>query len=234
METGKTGKYFKYAIGEILLVVIGILIALHINNWNEQRINKQKERQILEELHKEFVDNKKQFDSVVYYHRRTFRSANYVKSRLPLDLSVTNLDSLAHHLYYMGWYYTFNPSRGVTNSLINSATFNLISNDELRNLLISWNDVLTDYQEEELVARDNYLNILKPFEKKHFYWDRPHNWLNDKRIDITVLTSLAFDNYVSDRHNDLNNLIVNPDQELELVGETINKIINLSKPNGND
>jgi hypothetical protein len=35
METGKTSKYFKYAIGEIILVVIGILIALSINNWNE-------------------------------------------------------------------------------------------------------------------------------------------------------------------------------------------------------
>jgi hypothetical protein len=33
METGKTSKYFKYAIGEIVLVVIGILIALQINNW---------------------------------------------------------------------------------------------------------------------------------------------------------------------------------------------------------
>jgi hypothetical protein len=37
METGKTTKYFKYAIGEIILVVIGILIALQINNWNEKR-----------------------------------------------------------------------------------------------------------------------------------------------------------------------------------------------------
>jgi hypothetical protein len=34
METGKTGTYLKYAIGEIALVVIGILIALGINNWN--------------------------------------------------------------------------------------------------------------------------------------------------------------------------------------------------------
>jgi len=33
----KTGKYFKYAIGEIVLVVIGIIIALQINNWNERR-----------------------------------------------------------------------------------------------------------------------------------------------------------------------------------------------------
>ena len=37
MSENKTGKYFKYAIGEIILVVIGILIALQINNWNEKR-----------------------------------------------------------------------------------------------------------------------------------------------------------------------------------------------------
>ena len=40
MEKNKTGKYLKYAIGEIVLVVIGILIALQINNWNENRKSK--------------------------------------------------------------------------------------------------------------------------------------------------------------------------------------------------
>ena len=38
LSEGKTGKYFKYAIGEIVLVVIGILIALQVNNWNQNRI----------------------------------------------------------------------------------------------------------------------------------------------------------------------------------------------------
>ena len=44
MEKNKTGKYFKYAIGEIVLVVIGILIALQINNFNEQRKDSEKEQ----------------------------------------------------------------------------------------------------------------------------------------------------------------------------------------------
>ena len=44
LSKGKTGKYFKYAIGEIVLVVIGILIALQINNWNDQRKLKQQEQ----------------------------------------------------------------------------------------------------------------------------------------------------------------------------------------------
>ena len=46
----KTGKYFKYAVGEIILVVIGILIALSINNWNENRKNSIEEKAILENL----------------------------------------------------------------------------------------------------------------------------------------------------------------------------------------
>ncbi|TYA59241.1 hypothetical protein FVF61_01520, partial [Formosa maritima] len=46
----KTGKYFKYAIGEIILVVIGILIALQINNWNNNRIEHKIETNILSEI----------------------------------------------------------------------------------------------------------------------------------------------------------------------------------------
>ena len=50
METGKTTKYFKYAIGEIILVVIGILIALQINNWNENRKVKTNEIVLVKQL----------------------------------------------------------------------------------------------------------------------------------------------------------------------------------------
>ena len=50
IQKNQMGKYFKYAIGEILLVVIGILIALQINNWNEGRKAKEKEREVLIEI----------------------------------------------------------------------------------------------------------------------------------------------------------------------------------------
>jgi hypothetical protein len=43
LSEGKTGKYFKYAIGEIVLVVFGILIALSINNWNENKKERKEE-----------------------------------------------------------------------------------------------------------------------------------------------------------------------------------------------
>ena len=46
----KTGQYFKYAIGEILLVIIGILIALQINNWNELNKTEAFELKMLNEI----------------------------------------------------------------------------------------------------------------------------------------------------------------------------------------
>jgi len=53
----KTSKYLKYAIGEIVLVVIGILIALQINNWNQDRQQRQREKKILMELKRDLVSN---------------------------------------------------------------------------------------------------------------------------------------------------------------------------------
>ena len=59
LSEGKTSKYLKYAIGEIVLVVIGILIALQINNWNENRKTRVKENVIVKSLYDEFMFNSK-------------------------------------------------------------------------------------------------------------------------------------------------------------------------------
>src|SRR5210317_2044200 len=59
----KTGKYLKYAIGEICLVVVGILIALQINNWNESRKDNLRERAILIQIEEEYRANLAQLEA---------------------------------------------------------------------------------------------------------------------------------------------------------------------------
>ena len=60
LSGGKTGKYFKYAIGEIILVVIGILIALQINDWNQYKKDRKLEAQyycrLLEDVNQDLVN----------------------------------------------------------------------------------------------------------------------------------------------------------------------------------
>ena len=57
IETGKLKQYLTYAFGEVLLIVVGILLALQINNWNEARKNKLENRKMLEQIKEENLIN---------------------------------------------------------------------------------------------------------------------------------------------------------------------------------
>jgi len=65
IKKNRTSKYLLYAIGEIILVVIGILIALQINNWNIETQNKKQERQILAQLLIEHTSNLEQINQKI-------------------------------------------------------------------------------------------------------------------------------------------------------------------------
>jgi predicted transcriptional regulator len=65
LAEGKTGKYLTYAIGEIVLVVIGILIALSINNWNENRKEKIQIGNIYARVVKDFKNTSAEIDSII-------------------------------------------------------------------------------------------------------------------------------------------------------------------------
>jgi len=71
MEKNKTGKYLKYAIGEIILVVIGILIALQINNWNEKLKSNAKTQdyyvQLLDDLKSDIIFSKHSIEESTTY-----------------------------------------------------------------------------------------------------------------------------------------------------------------------
>lgn len=69
MGGNNTGKYFKYAIGEILLVVIGILIALQINNWNEERKSRINEKELYNRIILDLkLDEKRINEYIIYYN----------------------------------------------------------------------------------------------------------------------------------------------------------------------
>src|SRR6056297_3306833 len=69
-EQNKIRTYLLYAIGEILLVVIGILIALQVNNWNEQRSREAKEIEILETFELELTSSLNRLNEILQYNRQ--------------------------------------------------------------------------------------------------------------------------------------------------------------------
>jgi len=76
----KTSKYLKYAIGEIVLVVIGILIALQVNNWNEERKNRGREENILIGLQKEFISAKEELQRDLNARNRYLKSVRQLQN----------------------------------------------------------------------------------------------------------------------------------------------------------
>ncbi|AVI52205.1 hypothetical protein C5O00_13985 [Pukyongia salina] len=231
LSENKFSKYLLYAIGEILLVVIGILIALQINNWNENRIKDLKEIAILANIHKEFKQNKKQLDSVVYSHKIAYRNCGKIISLFPI-LSKPEpavLDSLSFQLFNSYGGVTFNPSQTSINALASTSSFNIIKSENLRGLLISWKDLITDYQEEEVESSKHMWNQYDPYLSKHF--DYNFNF-KDERNNFDALQTLEFEYLVRTRR-DLLDQILNSTGELQKVQETLDQIIALTKPTNN-
>ncbi|NJN49873.1 MAG: hypothetical protein HC798_00135 [Polaribacter sp.] len=100
----KTSKYFKYAIGEIFLVVIGILIALQINNWNENRKNYKKridyQSSLINDINKDIAS----IDNTLTYIEKSFNEyTNYTKRLNKPDASYDTLIKITK--YEISWYF---------------------------------------------------------------------------------------------------------------------------------
>lgn len=78
LNEGKTIKYFKYAIGEIILVVIGILIALNINNWNENRVTNIKVKTYLNNVIQDLTSDQETLNIMYSNHSFKFYSMQYL------------------------------------------------------------------------------------------------------------------------------------------------------------
>ena len=140
-------KYFLYALGEILLVVIGILIALQINNWNEQRKESRQEWVALNDLKLEFEKNKTNFLTHADWQ-------NGVEKSWATYLSIISNKSLANAERAIErprvGYAVFSISNNKLNSLLSTGVIDKIKNDSLKQLLFNWNDVLLTYQGIEI------------------------------------------------------------------------------------
>lgn len=163
---GNTSKYLKYAIGEIVLVVIGILIALQINNWNENRLENFEEDKLLENLKIDFEQTISEFNEM-NSNRQIILSANYELTQLnPNDevLDTKKIDALLGYTFIVP---TFNGKSGSLMVLLNSGKINIIKNEALKKLLFSWPSEVEDMTEGEIdskkLTNESYLPIVRKY-----------------------------------------------------------------------
>lgn len=128
-------------------MTIGILIALQVNTWNENRINQKKEAAILKDLDQEFQLNKASIHASIQHHRTILEAIKEVLNSMgehDSELSEAHVDSL---LYLTVDYENYIPSQTVIAELISSGKTNLISSDTLRTLIFQWVNEIEDKKE---------------------------------------------------------------------------------------
>ena len=154
LSEGRIGAYLKYAIGEIVLVVIGILIALQINNWNEWKKERKKEEKILTQVKNNITESIAIWEEVVSISEGLCKNYEVVlacrQDNLPYH------DSLKIHFNRASWI-AYNWTTGHSTSsfeALKNMGFDIIRNDSLTDIIIDVFDrhilrVQNQYQTEE-------------------------------------------------------------------------------------
>jgi len=159
MEQNKTGKYLKYALGEILLVMIGILLALQVNNWNEERKKSLKENYYLNSIKSSIKLSQKELNRVIDDAELISSSADTLFIMIAMNkteqLKGRFLDSL---LFSAGDYSLISLNDGGIQEILNTGSLDLIKDDRIRLYLASWDDRLHKIRkfeaETEKLAKD--------------------------------------------------------------------------------
>ncbi|MEZ4898529.1 MAG: DUF6090 family protein [Saprospiraceae bacterium] len=141
MKGNKVIRYLKYAFGEIILVVIGILIALQINTWNQERLDEKEKTELLEKLHAEFKENKKALSDYLVVEDKVIGAGIALINLIGTtkdELNTHNLDSLlsesfpANELAF---------SDNAINNITQNGRLNLFKNEAIETLLYQWNSL---------------------------------------------------------------------------------------------
>lgn len=158
LTENKFSKYFIYAIGEIILVVIGILIALQINNWNENQKQKDFAKKLLLDIKISLLNNYEQLNFVIGYNEEGITSAKMLQNHL--DSNHPYHDSLDIHFSKAIQYSTPIIRNAGYESLTNYG-LNIIQNDSL---LIRLNNMYDMGWIETLVLRQEkyFYNTASP------------------------------------------------------------------------
>jgi len=227
----KTSKYVKYAIGEIVLVVIGILIALQINNWNEARKARVKEVEILKDFQKGLQFDILQIDSLIVQYDRAKTGINRVLNHLENDLPYS--DSLDYYFFDSTLIFDTGGLTDGAYETLKSVGFDVITNKVIRDMIIlvygEFNPWLNSWEQR-------YINLLFDAKQNLFnsrFRDSWHGNHKDKNV-VGTMKPLnyevlkqddEFKYYLRTQLNDMGWLVYKPAENTQIECKKLLKLI---------
>ncbi|WP_422105457.1 hypothetical protein [Winogradskyella sp.] len=212
---------WKYVMGELLLIVFGILIALYINNLNESRKLKDFENKIVSEIEKSLTS-----DYDFHITSRITRAEQIIQSSETvlefLDGKIKYNDSLEIHFWRISWIVIFEP-KSIPFETLKSKGIELISNEDIRKSLLE----LYDYT----YPRINYFtesfnnwstNRVEPYCIKNFAINKGDRGKAYKPIDIDqIKNSIEYRNLVFEKMTKTNRLLGRMNRAKDNVGDLL-------------
>lgn len=171
INQNRTKKYLLYAIGEIILVVIGILIALQINNWNENRKERILESNILDKITANIEDDINQYNKILSAEKtaRVKVDSFLTIIRNPMRFQTSDLDPYYKSLWY---FQRFTPNKSAMTNLISSGKINIIINQELLENVLGYYKIIDEQTASVDEALASYTrNEIGPYIMKFDFMD---------------------------------------------------------------
>lgn len=197
------GRVLWYILGEVLLVMVGILLALQVNNWNEDRLNRVKERKILYAFNKHLTDD---LENLKFITERMFRIIAIIRSfKTDLDSGNPYPDSLEIKCGALYGLHLFSLNHAPYRSLGNMG-LDLIRDEDIKNGIINiyethdqainWNneiDMNVTFEFMRPYFMKNFRNIeimtfAQPIERRKVLSDQFFYNMVDYRLDNLSLT----------------------------------------------
>ncbi|MCJ7467189.1 MAG: DUF6090 family protein [Maribacter sp.] len=181
LDQGRTGNYFKYAIGEIVLVVIGILIALQINNWNDEQKAKRIEENFFENV---LVDLKKDQEKLNYYIKFHIKRIEYLDTLLTYIRNpnrTMGIDKFGEYVEPL--FYSVNPTNNVT-TFDSAKSMGEFNNFKEKELLKDLSRYYADF-----VLIENAFSSITRFVESRFeplMYNLPEGYMNDSTGSLVI------------------------------------------------
>ena len=182
-----------------MLVVIGILIALSINNWNHERLNKNQEIKILIGVKGELNDLIERLDNWTQFNRTGERLTSEILNFNRIEVKKQTMDSLFSSMLFVN---VFDKGGGRLETVILEGNLELIRNNNIREKLSRWPDMLEDLHTNDLSLRNLVWGEIIPFLAQYgipeFSCDNGQVYCTqDKSISDTYLNLLENDQFKS-------------------------------------
>ena len=233
-DDNKPVKYLRYAIGEILLVMIGILLALQVNTWNLKRIDGIHEKVILSNIHDEFLKNKDFLKEVLQIESEAFKANKGLMKLMGSskeELNSHNLDSLFYESMPAA---QFTSTQTSISNIIQNGKLNIIKDNTIIKLIYRWEALVKIINQREVI-KDNWLDEqIIPFIAKYISFKEMDNygdfeWTGSSKLKkdyYPLFQLLEYENFI-DNYLYIHQKSLDRYLEADIL---ITKIIDITKP----